>query len=149
LSEIITPSDTWLLIADSEKALFLRNVGDAHAPNFEVTHTLSQVNPPTSSQGTDKPGRFNDGPSVQRSVVQNTDWHELEKMRFAEDLAKQLLRLVQAEGVKRLVVAAAPAVLGDLRKFLHPDVQAVILAEVPKTLTNHPTEEAVRLAIGG
>lgn len=149
MNEVITPKDTWLVVADSEKALFMKNMGDAQTPDFQVVRAVVQDNPSTSDQGTDKPGRFNDGPSVQRSGVQQTDWHELEKTRFAEDLAERLLALVRHHDAKRLVLAAAPSVLGDVRRVMHADVRNAIIAEVPKTLTNHPTEEAVRLALRG
>ncbi|MBF9033658.1 Host attachment protein [Rhodobacterales bacterium HKCCE2091] len=136
---------TWVLVADGEKALFLRNVTDAEDPYFEVIREETQENPPTHEQGTDRPGRFNDGPSVHRSAVQDTDWHRLEKDRFASDLAAILYRRAHAGDFDRLVIAAAPNVLGTLRQELHREVEDRVIAEIPKTLTNHPVDEIEKL----
>ena len=44
----------------------------------------------------------------------------------------------QAGEFDRLVIAAAPAALGDIRPALSDEVKETILAEMPKDLTNIP-----------
>ncbi len=78
---------TWVLVADGDKALFLENVADAIHPELAVRRVDAQDNPPDREQGTDKPGRRSDTGPGQRSAMEETDWHELAKMRFADDLA--------------------------------------------------------------
>ena len=136
---------TWVLIADGEKALFLENIGDAQDMHLEVLRKEEQENPETSEQGTDKPGRFNDGPSVQRSAVQETDWHALEKQRFAKDLAQILYKAAHAHKFDKIVLVAAPKVLGDLRAELHSEVSDRVIAEISKTVTNEPLIEIERM----
>ena len=136
---------TWVLIADGEKALFLENIGDAQDMHLEVLRKVEQENPETSEQGTDKPGRFNDGPSVQRSAVQETDWHALEKQRFAKDLAQILYKAAHANKFDKIVLVAAPKVLGDLRAELHSEVSDRVIAEISKTVTNEPLIEIERM----
>ena len=136
---------TWVLIADGEKALFLENIGDAQDMHLEVLRKEEQENPETSEQGTDKPGRFNDGPSVQRSAVQETDWHALEKQRFAKDLAQILYKAAHANKFDKIVLVAAPKVLGDLRAELYVEVSDRVIAEISKTVTNEPLIEIERM----
>ena len=69
----------WVVVADGEKALFLENRGDGLHPDFEVVREFAEENPPTREQGSDRPGRFNDGPSAHRSAVADTDWHKIAK----------------------------------------------------------------------
>ncbi|MGO4843498.1 host attachment protein, partial [Rhizobiaceae sp. 2RAB30] len=57
---------TWVLVADGEKALFLKNSGDAVNPNLDVARKMNEENPPTREQGSDRPGRYSDGPTVHR-----------------------------------------------------------------------------------
>ena len=133
--------DTWILIADGEKALFLRNEGDAEFPIFEVERIEEQENPPAREQAANRPGRFNKGPEVQRSAVQDTDWHVLGKERFAKDMADILYRMVHRGRFDRLILAASPRVLGELRHDLHQEVTDRVVGEIPKTLTNHPVDE--------
>jgi protein required for attachment to host cells len=135
---------TWVLVADGEKALFLRNDGDADYPVLSVMREETHDNPQTREQGTDKPGRFNKGPSAQRSAVQETDWHQLEKERFASDLAERLYKMAHSGRFDRLIVAASPKVLGDLRREMHREVTDRIVADAPLTLTNHPIDEIAR-----
>ncbi|WP_418001092.1 host attachment protein [Mesorhizobium erdmanii] len=131
----------WVMVADGEKALFLKNAGDNLYPNLEVVHQMEQENPPTREQGTDSPGRYNDGPSVHRSAVEDTDWHRIGKERFADEIAAWLYKLAHRGEFDEIVLVAPPLVLGTMRKKLHKEVGDKVTAEIPKTLTNHAVFE--------
>jgi len=132
---------TWVLIADGEKALFLVNHTDGEDPFLEVFREEAQDNPPNSEQAANRRGRFNDGPSVHRSAVQDTDWHQLAKDRFAGELAEILYRKAHQGAFDRIVLVAPPHTLGELRREIHKEVADRVVAEVPKTLTNHPVDQ--------
>jgi len=131
---------TWVLVADSEKALLLENIGDAERPLLELRRESHQDNPATSAQGTDRPGRKSDSGPGQRSAMEETDWHRLAQDRFAEDLADILYRRVQRHGIDRLIVVAGPQVLGALRPALHKEVTSKVVAEIGKDLTHQPLD---------
>lgn len=131
----------WVMVADGEKALFLKNAGDNKFPNLEVVQMMEQENPPTREQGTDSPGRHNDGPSVHRSAVEDTDWHRIGKERFADDIAARLYKLAHGGEFDSIVLVAPPVVLGAMRKKLHKEVEDKVAAEISKTLTNHTISE--------
>ena len=135
----------WVLVADGEKALFLKNEGDTKYPSLTVVRELQEENPPTRLQGSDRPGRFNDGPNVHKSAVADTDWHRIAKERFAEEIAARLYKLAHHGDFKKIILVAPPVVLGEIRKQLHKEVSDRIVAEVPKTLTNHPVYEIEKL----
>ncbi|MEO3997768.1 host attachment family protein [Mesorhizobium sp. CAU 1732] len=137
--------DTWVVVADGEKALFLRNEGDAKYPNLEVFREVKEQNPATHDQGTDRPGRFNDGPSIHRSAVEETDWHRVEKERFAKDIAERLYKSAHRGDFKRLVIVAPPLVMGEMRKELHKEVEDRVVGQVTKTLTSHTIDEIEQL----
>ncbi|TPK89911.1 Host attachment protein [Mesorhizobium sp. B2-4-12] len=139
----------WVLVADGEKALFLKNVGDSKYPNLEVIQVVEQENPPTREQGTDSPGRYNDGPSVHRSAVEDTDWHRIGKERFADEIAGRLYKLAHGGAFDSIVLVAPPIVLGAMRKKLHKEVEDKVAGEIPKTMTNHaiPEIEALLQAV--
>lgn len=132
---------TWVLVADGEKALFLKNEGDATYPDLSVVRKVEEQNPPTREQGTDRPGRYTDGPNMHRSAVQDTDWHRLAKGRFADELAERLYKLAHRGEFGEIVLVAPPVVLGEIRKKLHKEVVDKVSAEVPKTLTNLPVPD--------
>jgi protein required for attachment to host cells len=137
----------WLMVADGEKALFLKNEGDTKYPNFEVVREMEKENPPTRQQGSDRPGRLSDGPSVHRSAVADTDWHKVGKLRFAEEIAGRLYKMAHRGDFKEIILIAPPLVLGELRKKLHDEVSAKVVGEIPKTLTNHAVFDIEKLLL--
>ena len=137
MPEVKLAHGIWVLVADGEKALFLKNEGDGLHPNLTVIRELTGDNPPTRAPGSDRPGRLHDGPSTHRSAVDDTDWHRIAKERFADDIAASLYKAAHRGDYDKLVVVAPPLVLGELRKKFHKEVGDRIVAEFAKTLTNH------------
>lgn len=135
------PSKAWVVVADGEKALFLVNQGDEIDMNLALREKDEQENPKAQEWAANRPGRFNDGPSIHRSAVDDTDWHQLEKERFASDLADKLYKAAHAQKFDKLVVVASRVVLSQLRHELHAEVSDRIFFELPKVLTNHPVDK--------
>ncbi|MFV0359182.1 host attachment protein [Tropicimonas sp.] len=131
---------TWVLIADGEKALFLRNDLDAQNPDLNLVIEKRQDDPPNREQQSDRPGRRADGGDNQRSAMEEADWHRLAKERFADELARLLYSKAHDGAFTRLVIVAPPVVLGELRRRLHKEVADKVVAEIPKTLTNVPLD---------
>lgn len=138
----------WVLVADGEKALFFENTGNRKSPAFKVVQEIEQDNPATREQGASPPGRMHDPGPNQRSAMEQTDWHRLAEERFARDAADLLYKYAHHNRFKEIVLVAAPRVLGELRKELHPEVAARVIGEVPKTLTNHPVDKIARILNG-
>lgn len=131
---------TWVLVADGEKALILENHGDEKFPDLRVRRKEEQDNPKTIEQAANRPGRMDDSQG-NRSAFQDTDWHELAKDRFAKDIADLLYDRAHGGAFERLVLVAAPSVLGEIRKAIHKEVADKVVAEVPKTLTTQPLDQ--------
>jgi protein required for attachment to host cells len=158
MADIELKNNGWLVVADGEKALFLRNDGDEKFPKLTVFRELEHENPPTGAQAADRPGRLSDGgmaasgavggANAHHSAVQETDWHRVEKERFAKDIAERLYKHAHKGAFDEIVLVAPPAVLGAMRKELHKEVQDKVIAELDKDLTNHPVHEIVRLVLG-
>jgi protein required for attachment to host cells len=141
MQKIGVPHDALVFVGDGRKALFLRNEGNPRSPNLKTVRVFSDVNPPTSEQGTDKPGRSFSRVGSSRSSVEQTDWHDLEEHRFADQVAAALEREVRAHKLPALVIVAPPRTLAELRRVLHGDVRKCIVAEVDKDLTKQPVYE--------
>lgn len=136
---------TFILVTDSEKALLLENITDAQDPHFEVRRKEEQENPSDREQSANRPGRKQDTGVGQRSALDDTDWHELAKERFADDIADLLYERAHRGKLGPVIIVASPQLLGDLRPKLHKEVQDLIQGEIPKTLTNHPITEIERI----
>ena len=132
--------DTWVVIADGEKYLLLRNEGNVEDPNLGAVLKEEVENPPARELSSDRPGRMRDaGPG--KSALQQTDWHRLSERRFAEDLAALLVDWASQGRFRRLVVVADPCTLGALRAAYGDRLQSVLAAEIGKDLTNVPIGE--------
>ena len=141
-SRLSVPHDAMIFVGDGQKALFLRNKGDEKFPNLIAERVFVDDNPLTHEQGTDRPGRvFKRAATNRRSGVAATDWHEVEKHRFARRVAAAMEELVHAKKVKTIITVAPPRTLADLRQAFHADVKTKIVAEIGKDLTKHPAAD--------
>ncbi len=134
------PNQGWVVVADGGKYLVLRNEGDEELINLIVHRHKEQDIPPSRELADDRPGRYDDA-GVGRSAVEETDWHEIAKERFAKELADRLRKWALDQKFDHLVVVADPSTLGELRPQLHDEVQKRIAGEIAKDLTNHPISE--------
>jgi len=141
--------DTWVVVADGEKSLLLRNEGDAEYPILRAISKQEMENPPARELATDRPGRMPDqgglpgkagGAITQgrgpKSAVEETDWHRVAERRFAEDLGERLVEWAGEGRFERLIVVADPSTLGVLRNAYGDRLQSVLMAEIDKDLTN-------------
>ena len=147
MSTVSIPHDSWVVVANGEKALFMRNEGDPEYLNLEVFREEEIDNPPNREQAANRRGRQSDSTSNRRYAYEDTDWKQLGKERFAKDLADILYRRAHANKFDKLVIAADPSTLGELRKELHQVVTDKVIAEVAKDLTNHPLDEMEKVLV--
>jgi protein required for attachment to host cells len=134
---------TWVLIADGEKAIILRNTDNDARPSLQVINVSEIDNPPAHEQAANRPGRMNDGKAggVRKSAFEETDFHRLEKTLFARDTAKRMNKAAAANAFDRLLIFAPPATLGELRAHYTPDLGKRLVAEIDRDLTKHPVAE--------
>jgi protein required for attachment to host cells len=109
---------------------------------------MEHENPSTREQGTDRPGRAFSSMGTRRSALDETNWHKLEKHRFAKEIADALYTAAHRGRYSKLVIAAPPMTMGDIRKALHKEVSDKVVAEISKDLTNMPKDEIERALTG-
>ena len=133
---------TWVLIANGAQARVLENTGPGKG--LQQVDGLDWAIEPLQAQEivTDRPGSKGGGGSFNRGgMVSRTDPVEQRETEFVKSIAAALERHQQKGDFDRLVIAAAPIALGDLRKALAPAVKKTVLAELNKDLTNLPTTQ--------
>lgn len=151
------PLRTWALIADGARARILENNGPAHgdgqhggAGHGESSHdwmpveglTFQGDHSATRELVTDRQGRSFSSTGSRRSAMEaKTDPHRDQKTKFANHLAEMLAEQLQAGAYYRLVIAAPPATLGDLRSAISDKVRATVVAEFAHDLTKIPNHE--------
>lgn len=136
------PTVTWILVANGTQARVLENAGPGkglrqiEGLDFGIEAMQAQ------ELVTDRPGRSFSSVGPGRSAMEpRTDPVEQREAEFAKSVAEMLDEHCGKGAYNRLVIAAAPIALGDIRKSLTPAVKKTILAELPKDLTNLPTAQ--------
>jgi protein required for attachment to host cells len=125
----------WIVATDGGKALIMRNDGTAFEPQLTVLRKHDQDVPPTRDLGTDKPGRTHASVGPGRSAMEPTDFHQQAEDRLMAEVAAGLAEDLRQQKFSSLVVAAAPAALGVLRKAMSEELRKAVVAEVPKDFT--------------
>jgi protein required for attachment to host cells len=142
MTKLSIPHDALVFVGDGQKALFLRNSGDEKFLNLVTERVFSEKDPPTHEQGTDRPGRgFKSANTTRRAGFEETDWHELEKVRFADHVASALEQHIHGNKSAAVIVVAPARTLAELRQAFHADVKKHIIAEINKDLTKHPVAD--------
>ncbi|MDA5555537.1 host attachment family protein [Shimia sp. MMG029] len=140
----IVSKGTWVVVADGEKALIYKNVATAFDPRFRLVTSLTSQHL-DQQIASDRPGRRTDGGPGQKSAMEQTDQQRRALTRFAQDLAERLLQQERRGKYPKLVLVAAPQVMGALRRCLHKSVLNKVVAQIDKTLTNHKREGLERV----
>lgn len=128
---------TWVVAADGERALFFHNDGmDRHLepiPELIERHYI----PDTHDIVSDRAGRRAGGPGSGGSgaTMPQNDPHEFAEKRFIEHLAKELNEAATGKRFDRLIIAAPPRALGNLRKALSKQATELIAGEYDKDFT--------------
>ncbi|MCR9257568.1 MAG: host attachment family protein [Alphaproteobacteria bacterium] len=135
------PHNAWVAVADGEKFLLLTNHGEPDQIDLRVIDKEALWNPPDRQQAADKPGRLNDNGPGQKSAVDQTDWHVVEKSRFAHEIGRHLKQWAMDGLYKDLIVIADPHTLGVLRSEYDAAVKDRLRAEIAKDLTHQPIDK--------
>nr|WP_295891074.1 host attachment protein [uncultured Devosia sp.] len=132
---------TWVLIADGAQARVLENTGPGKG--LKQVEGLDWAIDPLQAQDivSDRPGSKSGGGARGGGMEPRTDPVEYRETEFVKSVAATLDRHQQKGAFDRLVIAAAPIALGDLRKAISPAVKKTVVAELNKDLTNLPTAQ--------
>lgn len=136
---------TWILIADGNQARVLEHGGPGKG--LVSVKGLDWAIPPLQTQdiNSDRPGRSHSSVGAGRSAMeQRTDPVDHREAEFARSVAGVLEDKAKAGAFDRLVIAAAPMALGNLRKIMSEHVKKTVVAELDKDLTNVPTPQLDR-----
>lgn len=134
------PKVTWIVIADGNQAKVFEHDGPGKGLRALKDLQFEQEPLKASEIMADKPGRSfsSGGPGSRSSMEYSSDPVAVRERKFVEKLAEMLNGKHQEGKFDRLVIAAAPAALGDIRPALSDGVRSTILAEMPKDLINTP-----------
>lgn len=130
----LVPTDTLVVVADGTGARLFRNRGDERSLALQQVELMELMN------------MDDDGPSG--SMPQEMSGPDIDEATFAKQLAQGLNEGALKQRFAHLVLIADPATLGRIRPQLHKEVQARMVTEIAKTLTNAPLGDIEQLLRG-
>lgn len=140
------PTITWIVIADGDQAKIFEHEGPGKGLKAIKDLQFEQEHLQAREIMADKPGRGHSSasPGARSSMEYSSDPVAVRERKFVEKLADVLDEKKREGKFDRLVIAAAPTALGDIRPALSDQVKETILAEMPKDLTNIPMPKLVQ-----
>jgi protein required for attachment to host cells len=137
---MITPQiPTWVVVADSAKALFfaLESEDGARSLKQAAETMTSHIQRHSADLKSDKPGRSfaSAGGGVRHAIEPHRDYHKLEKHEFARAIVQFLEKSFDAHAFERFVLVAPERSLGEMRKLLPRKMQGCLWNEVPHDFT--------------
>jgi protein required for attachment to host cells len=137
-------TSVWVLIADASGARLLQThrleadggfhqIATFHNDELEADHASRH----------NKPGRsFDSAGTGQRHAIEpHSDPAKAIKMKFADRLAHELNQAALAGKFERLVIAAPPAMLGEIRAALDSHAAPKLFMSVHKDLMHVPLDQ--------
>ena len=125
-------SITWVLVADAARARLFRLEAPAHHLVPALERELVATNLQTHELVSDRPGRFTNKGGLGRHPIDAADPHRIVKRQFAREVVEFLEAERKKHTFERLIVAAAPQLLGDLRAEMSDELKRLVGAEIPK-----------------
>src|SRR4051794_29216801 len=127
------PIVTWVVVADGAKLRIFENRGPGKGLIPIEGLNRQGANLRDRDIDADRPGRaFSSVGSGRSAMEPKTDPVEYREAAFAKSVAEILEAKRQAGAYDRLIIAAPPTSLGNLRTALSPAVDDAVVAEIPK-----------------
>lgn len=139
------PTITWILLADGAQAKVFKHAGPGTGLTAIADLQFEEEPKKASEIMADKPGRsFSSNGDGRSAMEYSSDPVKVREARFVQSVAEALEARRQKGDFGRLIIAAAPTALGDLRSAMSDQLKATVVAELNKDLTNLPTSDLTK-----
>jgi protein required for attachment to host cells len=142
------PHNALVLVADGRKMLFLRNQGDESLIDLRTEAHDQRKDLKDRDLKTDAPGTMKQSGGFGRPAMDETDFHQQDKDRWAKDAAEELKKRALRNDFDALAIIAPPRTLSVLRKELHKEVERRIVLTINKEMTDRPIPDIEELLVG-
>lgn len=144
------PNRTLVVVADGRKLVLLRNHGDEGRIDLRIEHHAEQDLAADHASKSDLAGQSPApaGSGMGGGTMAEPDYHQQAEDRWAKAAAELLQRRALANDFPALVVIAPPRTLGVLRPHYHKTVEALLIGEFAKEMTDRPVPDIEALVTG-
>ncbi|WP_199504461.1 baeRF12 domain-containing protein [Qipengyuania sp. YIM B01966] len=127
------PANAHVAVVDGTQFRFFRNVGEANAIKLQGIEAkdIETNNKSAGVRDHEATDRLDGG-------------RQMEELSHAAGVADKLNHLAVTNKLDKVVIIADPSSLGEMRRHYHTELQAALVGEIDKTLTNSPVEDIIR-----
>lgn len=144
------PHSTVVLVVDGRKMILLRNQGDETRIDLRIEaedeQELARDHERKSDLAGQSPAPANIG--HHGGTMEEPDYQQQDEDRWAKAAADLLQRRALANDFPALVIIAPPKTLGVLRQHYHKAVEALLIGEFAKEMTDRPVPDIEALVTG-
>lgn len=133
----------WVIVANARRARIFLTKNSLAGTLVEIkTLVHPELGLPEREWVSDAPGRAFDSMGEGRHAMEpETSLKSQEMDAFSRQVAENLKKAYEDKNFDKLVIVAAPAFLGYLRKHISPRLTSTISLEIDKDLTQLPPTE--------
>ncbi|MES2699657.1 MAG: host attachment family protein [Pseudomonadota bacterium] len=137
------PHATLVLVVDGRKMILLRNQGDEAQIDLRIETEDEQTLARDHELKTDLAGQSPAPANIGHhgGTMKEPDYQQQDEDRWARKAAEELQRRALANDFPALVVIAPPKTLGVLRQHYHKAVEALLIGELHKEMTDRPVPD--------
>jgi protein required for attachment to host cells len=138
------------MVADGRKLILLRNHGDEARIDLRIEAEDEQHLARDHELKSDMAGQSAATGKVglHGGTMKEPDYEQQAEDRWAKKAAEELQRRALANDFPALVVIAPPKTLGVLRQHYHKAVEALLIGELHKEMTDRPVPDIEALVTG-
>lgn len=129
---------TLVLIADGQRATFLRNSSKENAIRLEMLHSMAFFNEANRDLNTDRPGRTQVGMTERGTSYEQTDVHQANEVSFLMGVIAIIDSIMNEYSLTNIVLIAEPRALGVLRQKMAPAAISKVVLQLDKDYTKTP-----------
>lgn len=127
------PHKALVALANGERFVLMRNVGQAFEPKLELVEELDL-----------ELTNFSAGVRHQDFAGQRSGSTDIDELAHGAAIAEWLNAQTLRGGIDQVVIAADPKTLGQIRQHCHKELESRIIGEIAKDLTNQPVQAVER-----
>ena len=121
------PHNAHVALANGERFLVMRNVGQPLEPKFEQVQALDL-----------ELTNFSAGVRHQDPAGQRNGSTDIDELAHGAAIAEWLNKRALSGELEAVVIAADPKTLGQIRQHCHKELESRIVGDLAKDLTNQP-----------
>jgi len=129
---------TLVLIADGQRATFLRNSAKGESISLEILHSMAFFNEANRDLNPDRPGHAQVGMTERGTSYEQNDVHQANEVSFLGGVTAAVDGVMTEHGLTKIALIAEPRALGVLRQNMPAAMMGKVISQLDKDYTKTP-----------